>query len=247
MICPRCGANFTRENSICPYCRTNINTAHNQKREIDRKLEKRLEYVDKVFQIRLEQDFYLKTVNELERYYNHILNLYISNKDKLGTEDLKEINSHLFDVFETLQRNYPYRKDIEKVINEAEASNNFKNNYEFIDFLLNKCNPAQVNAAAFKLRSSCERALQEVHNYDYRYVPEKKCYLFEKKYRQMFLEITKSNSEADKLCEYHKDLNLFVHENKKNDLILMKKFKTQEQIVMFLNEVMQTHVKYNLI
>ena len=246
MICQNCGANFSQKYNVCPYCKVDTNLSIRQKREIDKKIEKRLNYIDNIFEFKIEQDFYLKSVGELERYYNNILNLYINNKDKLDVEDLKEINSHLFEVFDKMQKNYPIRRGIESVLKSVEEEHEFDNNYDFISFLLNECNPSQVNAAAFKLRSSCERALQEVYKYQYKFNPEKRAYFFEKKYRDMFYAITGSVEMANKLCDYHTDLNLFVHENKNNDLILMKKYKTQENIVSFLNEVLETHKQYNL-
>ena len=241
MICPNCGVNIKDNKVECPYCKCDIHMALFNKKQDEIVLHNRLLQIDKFFKIEVNYDFEKLSLMEIERYYDSLIQDYNQHVNELEPSKKEEIQKHIEDVHEETQSRYPIRKSALYI----GQSQTFKTQYEVVKFLLEGCNPPQVNAAAFKLRGACERNLQDL--YKFRYIDTKDVHKFAQPYYKMFGKITKNVKETDFLTNAHFNLNLFVHESKRNDLLLRKKFKTDKEIINYLQKVLELHAKYKLI
>lgn len=158
------------------------------------------------------------SLKEIERYYDELIHEYDHHSAQLACEKKDKIEEHIERVQEEKQRRYPIRQSTQ-ISSEIKV---FNNEYSLIEFLLEKNFPPQLNAAAFKLRSVCDRNLRD--NFKFKYISVGKVHKFEKTYLEMFRIITKNNAHAKQLVEYHLTLNLFVHECKK------KRFRIKEKV-----------------
>lgn len=241
MICVNCGAKLNSDVIECPYCKCSIANSLRRRKAEDINLANRLKAIDDFYGIKINDDYINMSLREIERYYNTLINNYDHYGFQLSLERKLKIEEHIERVVEENQRRYPIRKEA----NIDENLYKFNSDFELVEFLLKKSTPPQIHAAAFKLRSSCERKLRDY--YKFKYISYKNIHRFEKSYNEMFKIITKNNQVAVKLVEYHFLLNSFVHECKKNDLIISKKFGNIEKTKQFLVKVLEEHLKYNLI
>ena len=241
MICPNCGASIKNDIVQCPYCKNSIHSSLIERKKQDILLHNRLSEIDAFFGLEINHEYEKLSLKEIERYYDALIQEYDHHGAQLAREKKDKIEEHIERVQEEKQRRYPIRQSTH-INSDIKV---FNNEYSLVEFLLEKSFPPQLNAAAFKLRSVCERNLRD--NFKFNYISVGKVHKFEKTYLEMFRIITKNNAHAKKLVEYHLTLNLFVHESKKNDLELRKKFRSEKDSLIYLKEVLALHKRYKLI
>lgn len=240
MFCPYCGAKIKENLVECSYCKQNIHSSLIAKKIKDIELYNRISSINKLYGIEINEDYEKLSLKEIERYYDSLIKEYNNYEIQLSLEQKEKIEEHLERVHEENQKRYDIRKDA-----LVKYEKKFVNDYSFVNFLLNELNPPNLNAAAFKIRSSCERQL--IDFYKFKYICKNGKQKFEKTYFQMFHSITKDKNVAKFLLEFRRILNYYIHECKKNDVELKKMFPRVEDAISYLNKGAAEFRKYKLI
>lgn len=244
MRCLKCGGEIPSNLNICPYCGQSIQQSINERMVVDERLKIRFAQIDEEFGMNV--DYVVMNTQKLNEFFNDIYGKFL----KLDTNDhniqsqLTKIMNHLASVDEELQNRFAERG--------AEPSNlGFVPFGNIVFYLLDKCNPPEVNCAAYKIRSSTERLLKDHYNFPYGIIKTspngRKTYGFKKPYPEMFKSIAKNPYVAYQMFKDHLILNRFVHEGEENDRFIAQIFPTKEDQKRFLKSAYELRKKYNLV
>ena len=245
--CRYCGADIGSD-STCPYCGNTVAEAKRLDEERNERINKRASFIDDLFF--LPSNIHELDTARLEKLYDDLLDKYNRSCAELSEEQDKKAQDNIEAVNELL----PLQEEISRlkdIIKQYESSGQttprVKTSTGLVNFLIKECNPPQIYCAAYILRSECDRCLQERYHYKYGYNKNLKKYVFEKPFLRMFLEITKDKGVIKKLDEMRTLTNKFVHKSVLNDNEIRVKIGDKNAVMVYLNTLLNTLIKYKLI